>query len=287
MVKVAVAQLLATKDLETNTRAVEREIAAAASAGAGVVAFAETALTGYFSDVMEQLAGVGPSCDAARAALLRAEQRVRDACKAHKIGAVVGTVTICAPPRPPPLPWPPAAGMTRELAAALTAAALLTPGGAPAAVVLENSALVVSAAGEDLLRQPKLQLVPTDDWARPGRFVGMFELPDGDGGDGGGGGGGGGDSGGGDSGGASPPASPPPLLCAVIICHDSRHPELVRLPVLRGARLVFYVSWETWHDDGPVRPLATDHSSGAFVLVLQLAHHASSAHHFSTTCMSI
>ena len=28
------------------------------------------------------------------------------------------------------------------------------------------------------------------------------------------------------------------------------HAELVRLPVLAGARLIFYLSWETWHDDG-------------------------------------
>jgi hypothetical protein len=29
-------------------------------------------------------------------------------------------------------------------------------------------------------------------------------------------------------------------------------PELVRLPVLCGARLIVYISWETWHDDNPV-----------------------------------
>merc|ERR1711879_182594 len=42
------------------------------------------------------------------------------------------------------------------------------------------------------------------------------------------------------------------LPLSVIICHDKRYPELVRLPVLRGARLVVYISHETWHDDGPV-----------------------------------
>lgn len=35
-------------------------------------------------------------------------------------------------------------------------------------------------------------------------------------------------------------------------CMDVVDPELVRLPVLCGARLIVYISWETWHDDGPV-----------------------------------
>ena len=33
--------------------------------------------------------------------------------------------------------------------------------------------------------------------------------------------------------------------CSIIICHDERYPELVRLPVLAGARIVFYVSHES------------------------------------------
>jgi predicted amidohydrolase len=33
--------------------------------------------------------------------------------------------------------------------------------------------------------------------------------------------------------------------CSIIICHDERYPELVRLPVLAGARVVFYVSHES------------------------------------------
>ena len=32
---------------------------------------------------------------------------------------------------------------------------------------------------------------------------------------------------------------------SIIICHDERYPELVRLPVLAGARIVFYVSHES------------------------------------------
>ena len=33
--------------------------------------------------------------------------------------------------------------------------------------------------------------------------------------------------------------------CSIIVCHDERYPELVRLPVLAGARVVFYVSHES------------------------------------------
>jgi predicted amidohydrolase len=33
--------------------------------------------------------------------------------------------------------------------------------------------------------------------------------------------------------------------CSIIICHDERYPELVRLPVLAGARVVFYLSHES------------------------------------------
>ena len=35
---------------------------------------------------------------------------------------------------------------------------------------------------------------------------------------------------------------------SIIICHDERYPELVRLPVLAGARLVFYLSHESGLD---------------------------------------
>jgi len=35
------------------------------------------------------------------------------------------------------------------------------------------------------------------------------------------------------------------IPCSIIICHDERYPELTRLPVLAGARLVFYISSES------------------------------------------
>ena len=35
------------------------------------------------------------------------------------------------------------------------------------------------------------------------------------------------------------------VRCSIIICHDERYPELVRLPVLAGARVIFYISHES------------------------------------------
>lgn len=35
------------------------------------------------------------------------------------------------------------------------------------------------------------------------------------------------------------------IPCSVIICHDERYPELIRLPVLAGARVIFYTSHES------------------------------------------
>jgi predicted amidohydrolase len=35
------------------------------------------------------------------------------------------------------------------------------------------------------------------------------------------------------------------VLASIIICHDERYPELVRLPVLAGARVVFYLPHES------------------------------------------
>ncbi len=48
----------------------------------------------------------------------------------------------------------------------------------------------------------------------------------------------------------SPGQGPLPIFtigkatCGVFICHDSRYPELARLPVLAGARVLFYLSHE-------------------------------------------
>ena len=84
-----------------------------------------------------------------------------------------------------------------------------------------NSALVVGRNGSVAGHQHKMQLVPTDDgWCQAGNQLNLFHICG--------------------------------VPCAIIICHDKRFPELVRLPVLAGARCIFYLSAETWHDDLPL-----------------------------------
>lgn len=76
-----------------------------------------------------------------------------------------------------------------------------------------NMALAIDAEGKTVYRQPKIHLIPGDTtWAQPGNRLGVFKI------DG--------------------------MLCSIVICHDSRYPELVRLPAIKGSRLVFYLSCE-------------------------------------------
>jgi len=76
-----------------------------------------------------------------------------------------------------------------------------------------NTAAVYSPAGKIIHRYAKIQLVGGDDWAVPGTQMAVFYIDD--------------------------------IPCSIIICHDERYPELTRLPVLAGARLVFYPSSES------------------------------------------
>lgn len=84
-----------------------------------------------------------------------------------------------------------------------------------------NSALVIDRHGSEVGRQHKMVLVPTDlPWSQPGETLHVFSLCGVD--------------------------------CSVIICHDKRYPELCRLPVLAGSRVIFYISAESYHDDLPL-----------------------------------
>src|SRR5581483_2654468 len=49
--------------------------------------------------------------------------------------------------------------------------------------------------------------------------------------------------------------------CSIIICHDERYPELVRLPVLAGSRVVFYLSHES--------PVTQEHKLGPYRAQIQ------------------
>jgi predicted amidohydrolase len=76
---------------------------------------------------------------------------------------------------------------------------------------LFNSAAVITSEGEILARYHKIQLA--ESWPVAGEQLLVFKID-------------------------GVPAS-------IIICHDERYPELVRLPVLAGARIVFYVCHES------------------------------------------
>lgn len=75
-----------------------------------------------------------------------------------------------------------------------------------------NGALVWDPEGRCIARYAKIQLAG-ERWCQPGDRFSLFRVDD--------------------------------VLCSVIICHDERYPELVRLPVLAGAQLVFYISCES------------------------------------------
>ena len=76
---------------------------------------------------------------------------------------------------------------------------------------LFNSAIVISPEGEVIERYHKIQLA--ESWPDAGDHLSVFRI-DGH-------------------------------LCSIIICHDERYPELVRLPVLAGAKVIFYISHES------------------------------------------
>ena len=86
---------------------------------------------------------------------------------------------------------------------------------------LFDSALVITPGGQVLERYDKIQLA--EPWPQPGEHLSVFKI------DG--------------------------VMCSVIICHDERYPELVRLPVLAGARVIFYLSHESGlHEEGKLNP---------------------------------
>ena len=76
---------------------------------------------------------------------------------------------------------------------------------------LFNSATVFDPSGRVIERYHKIQLA--ESWPTPGDHLSLFRV------DG--------------------------VPCSVIICHDERYPELVRLPVLAEARVIFYISHES------------------------------------------
>jgi predicted amidohydrolase len=76
---------------------------------------------------------------------------------------------------------------------------------------LYNSAVVITPKGKILAHYHKIQLA--ESWPAAGDQLLVFKIDD--------------------------------VPASIIICHDERYPELVRLPVLAGARIVFCLSHES------------------------------------------
>jgi predicted amidohydrolase len=116
-------------------------------------------------------------------------------------------------------------GAEKQLAKACKEAAVYAIIGTPHRTnqTLYNSALVLSPSGEVMERYHKIQLA--EAWPEPGDHLSVFKIRD--------------------------------VPCSIIICHDERYPELVRLPVLAGAKVIFYISHESGlreeHKIGPDR----------------------------------
>ena len=81
-----------------------------------------------------------------------------------------------------------------------------------------NGAIVWGADGSCLARYAKMHLIG-EDWFSAGSRFTLFRV------DG--------------------------VLCSALICFDVRFPEMVRLPVLAGAQIIFYISCETDITDEP------------------------------------
>ncbi len=75
-----------------------------------------------------------------------------------------------------------------------------------------DTAVVFNSRGELVERYGKLQLAG-EKWATPGNHIAFFELEG--------------------------------ISSTVIVCHDERYPEFVRLPAIMGAQIVYYVSSES------------------------------------------
>lgn len=165
-VKVAAVQFRSSFNVEDNTTRIVATLEKLAADKVQVAVFPECALTGYHT---------GPEMEPTPAQLETAEKAVAQACRRHRIGAVVGSVYKSGPRA-------------------------------------YNVALIFDENGTLLERYGKLQLAG-EKWATPGNHMALFEL-------------------------AGIPST-------VIICHDERYPEFVRLPAIAGARMVYYISHES------------------------------------------
>ncbi len=76
---------------------------------------------------------------------------------------------------------------------------------------LYNSAIIINERGRVIERYHKVQLA--ENWPTGGDHLSVYRLFG--------------------------------VPCSTIVCHDERYPELVRLPTLAGAKVIFYLSHES------------------------------------------
>ena len=102
-----------------------------------------------------------------------------------------------------------------------------------------NSAVVIDSKGELVERYGKVYLAG-EKWFTPGNHISFFELEG--------------------------------IPSTVMICHDERYPEMVRLPAIQGARIVYYISHESgMREESKVAPyraqlMARAVESGVFIV---------------------
>jgi predicted amidohydrolase len=161
---VASIQMEITDKLEPNLARIIRGIAEASEAGARIVIFPETALSGFERETIEQLDW--QKLDDAIGSIARKAAE-------EKIYVFYGTATRSGGERP------------------------------------YNSAILIAPDGREITRYHKMA---PEAWFEPGDHLELFEI------DG--------------------------FPATVMICHDERFPEIVRLPVLAGAQICFYLSYE-------------------------------------------
>ena len=162
--RVASVQMEVTADLDRNLARMLRGIDEAHAAGARVVLFPETALSGFSRETVASL-------DWKR--VENAMGLVAEAARKADMYVFYGCATPSGADRP------------------------------------HNSAILVGPDGAEVTRYHKM--VP-ESWFAPGDHLAFFEI------DG--------------------------IPCTAMVCHDERFPELVRIPVLRGAQVCFYLSYE-------------------------------------------
>jgi len=162
--RVAAVQMEISGEVGGNLSRMLRGIGEAKEAGARVVVFPETALSGFDSKTIAALDW---------AALEAAMARISEAARERGVYVLYGSATRSGEERP------------------------------------YNSAILVGPDGAEVMRYHKM--APEGHFA-PGDRLALFEI------DG--------------------------VPCTVIVCHDERFPELVRIPVLAGARVCFYISYE-------------------------------------------